>query len=74
MRSNWTDSDDDKDSQVRGKPIIYNITSDQETDTDHQAIAAAPLRRPNTWPKVLTFGRGKGKFPLTNWTSVTKGH
>ena len=28
----------------------------------------------NTWPKILTCGRGRGKFPLANWTSVTKGH
>ena len=24
-------------------------------------------------PKVLTCGRGRGKFPLANWTSVSKG-
>ena len=74
VRSDWSDLDDDKDSQVRGKPIIYDISFDQETDTDQQPTAAAPLRRPNTWPKVLTCGRGRGKFPLANWTSMTKGH
>ena len=63
MRSDLSDSDDDKDSQVRGKPIIHDISSDQETDTDQQTTVAAPLRRPNTWPKVLTCGRGRGKFP-----------
>ena len=39
-----------------------------------QSIASTPLRRPNAWPKVLTYGRGRGRFPLANWTSVTKGH
>ena len=28
----------------------------------------------NFLPKVLSFGRGRGKFPLANWTSVTKVH
>ena len=74
MRSDWSGSDNDKDSQVRGKPIIHDISSDQETDTDQQTTAASPLRRPNTWTKVLICGRGRGKFPLANWTSVTKGH
>ena len=65
--------DDDKDSQARGRPIVYDITSDQETDADQQPITKASLRRPNTWPKVFTCGGGRGKYPLTNWTSVTKG-
>ena len=73
VRSDWSDLDDDKECQARGKPIVYDITSDQETDTNQQPIATAPLRRPNVWPKVLTCGRGRGKFPFTNWTSVTKG-
>ena len=73
VRSNWSDSDDDKDSQTRSKPIVYDITSDQETDTVQQPIATAPLRRSNFWPKVLTCGRGRGKLPLANWTNVTKG-
>ena len=34
VRSNWSDSDDDKDSQARDKPIIYDINSYQEIDTD----------------------------------------
>ena len=74
MRSDWSDSDDDKDSQARGKPIIHDISSDQETDTNQQTTVATPLRRPNMWPKVLTCGRGRGKFPYANWTSVAKGH
>ena len=43
VRSNWSDSDNDKDSKARGRPIVYDITSDQETETDQQSIAAAPL-------------------------------
>ena len=37
---------------------------------------SAPLRCPNTYPKALNLGRGrgKGKFPLANWTSLAKGH
>ena len=50
VRSDWSDSDDDKDNQVRGKPINHDINSDQEADTEQQPSAAAPLRRPNTWP------------------------
>ena len=65
--------DNDKDNQARSKAITYDIISDQETDTVQQPIATAPLRRPNTWPKVLTCVRGRGKFPLASWTSVTKG-
>ena len=30
MRSDWSDSDDGKDNQARGKPFVYDITSDQE--------------------------------------------
>ena len=74
MRSDWGDSDDDKDCQMRGKPIINDISLDQETDTDQQTTVVAPLRRPNTWPKVFTCGRGRGKFSLANRTCVVKGH
>ena len=74
MRSNWSDWDDGKDNQARGKSIVYDITSDQEADMDQHPSTSAPLRRPNSWPKVLTYGRGRGKFPLANWTSMTKGH
>ena len=34
---------------------------------------STPLRRSNTYLKVLSLGRGRGKFSLANWTSVTKG-
>ena len=73
MRSDWSNSGDDKDSQARGKLIVYDTTFNQESDIDQQHIATTPLRRPNTWPKVLTQGGGRGRFPLANWTSVTRG-
>ena len=41
---------------------------------DQQPSTSDHLKRPNTWPKVLTYGRSRGKFPLATWTSVTKGH
>ena len=71
MKSDWSDSDDGKNNQVRGRPIKHNVTSDWETDADQETMAAAPLRRPNTMLKLLTCR--KGKFPLANWTSVAKG-
>ena len=40
---------------------------------DQQSSTSTPLGRPNTWPKVLTFGRGRGKFHLADWPSMTKG-
>ena len=38
------------------------------------ASKVTPLRRPNTYPKVLSRERGRGKAPLANWMSVIKGH
>ena len=55
VRSDWSDLDDDKDSQTRGKRIVYDITSDQESDKDQQPSTSAPLRRPNTQTKVLNL-------------------
>ena len=66
--------DNGKDNQARGNPVVVDITSDQEPDMDQQPITSTPLRRPNTSPKVLSFGRGRGNFSLANWKSVTKGH
>ena len=73
VRSDLSDSDDGKDNQAKGKPVVVDITSDYEMDIDQQTSTSTHLRRPNTWPKVLSFGRGRGKFPLANWTSITKG-
>ena len=40
---------------------------------DQQPITSTPLRRPNTLPKILSFGKGRGNFPVANWTSLAKG-
>ena len=73
VRSEWSDLDDGKDNQATDNPVVVDITSDHETDMDQQPSTSTPLRRPNTWPKALTCGRDRGKFPMANWTSVTKG-
>ena len=50
------------------------VVQDPQPSTSY-ARDSAPIRQPNTYPKVLNLGRGrgKGKFPLGNWTSVVKG-
>ena len=45
---------------------------DQQPNTSNPRTSA-PLRRHNTYPKVLSLGRGRGKFPLANWTRVAIG-
>ena len=71
MNSDWSDSDDGKDNQVRKRPIQHDIPSDLQTETeDQETIVGTPFRRPNTMPKVVTCR--KGKCPLANWTSVAK--
>ena len=64
--SDWSDFNNDKDSQAWAPPTRQDpqhTTSCTRTDT--------PLRRPNTYPKVLTFGRGN-MAPLAN--GLTIGH
>ena len=67
MKSDWnTNSDNRRDNQAR-KPVRHKTISDWETnikDDQHMSVEA-PLRRPNTIPKVLT--NGKQKCPLANW-------
>ena len=41
---------------------------------DQKPSTLTALKRHNTWPKALTHGRVRGKFPLANWTSMIKGH
>ena len=69
--SDCSDSEDGKDDQARVKPIDIQ---DPQPSTSY-ANESAPLRCPNTYPKVLNLrrGRDKGKAPLANWTSVIKG-
>ena len=45
VRSNWIDSSDGKYNQVRGKPIAYDTTSDQETNMDQQPSTSVPLKK-----------------------------
>ena len=78
VKSDWNDSDDGKDNQARSNSIFIDISSDQETTIDPQPStsyfsASMLLRRCNTYPRVLSLGKGRGNFPLANWTSVTKG-
>ena len=79
VKSYLRDSDNGKDDQARSLPVVIDITSDQETTIDPQPStsnfsASTPLRRPNTYLKVLSLGRGTGNSPLADWTSVAKGH
>ena len=71
-KSDWSESEDGKDDQARNNPIDVQ---DPQPSTSY-ARDSAQLRYPNTYPKVLNLGRGrgKGKFPLGNWTGVVKGH
>ena len=65
MKSDWSDSDEGKDNQVRKRPIVHDI-SDWDTEREDQETRVdTSFRWPNTMPKVLTCGIGK--FPLTNW-------
>ena len=69
--SDWSDLEDVKDDQARAKPVGVQ---DPQPSTSYMN-EPTPLRHPNTYPKVLNLGRGrgKGKAPLANWTSVVKG-
>ena len=71
IKSDWSDSDNGKDNQARSKPVVIDITSDQEANivpqsSSSKASTSAPLGQPNTYPRVLTLGRGRGNFPLAN--------
>ena len=61
MKSDWIDSEDGKDNQARKRPIVHDISSDLDTETeDHKTKRDdTPLRRPNIMPKVLPCGKGK---------------
>ena len=67
--SDRSDLEDVKDDQARAKPVDVQ---DPQPSTSY-VNELAPLRCPNTYPKGLNLGRGKGKAPLANWTSVVKG-
>ena len=68
--SDWSDGDG-KDNQARA-PIAKPVPQDPQPSTSFGAYASETLRRPNTYPKVLTFGRGK-LVPLASGTGITIG-
>ena len=74
-KSDWSDSEDDKDDQAKSNPIDIPPTQDPQPSTSY-ASESTLLRCPNTYPKVLNLGRGrgKGKFPPENWICLAKGH
>ena len=70
--SDWSNSDDGKDNQARA-PIAKTVPQDLQPSTSFGTYASETLRRPNTYPKVLTFGSGK-LAPLASGTGITIGH
>ena len=70
--SDWSNSDGVKDNQARA-PIAKTIPQDPQPSTLFGTYARETLRRPNTCPKVLTFGKGK-LAPLVSGTGITIGH
>ena len=68
--SDWSD-DDRKDDQARA-PIAKPVLQDPQPSTSFGTHASQTLRRPNTYLKVLTFGRGK-LAPLASGASMTMG-
>ena len=76
QKSHWSDSEDDKGNQARSNPIDIPPTQDTAPQPSiPYASTSAPLTCPNTCPEVLNLGRGRGRgnFPLANWTSLAKG-
>ena len=67
--SDW--SDDGKDDQAKAA-IAKPVPQDPQPSTSIGTYASDTLRRPNTYPKVLTFGRGK-LAPLASGTGITIG-
>ena len=53
--SEWSNSDNEKDNQAR-LPITNTPKNDSQPSTSY-AREDALLRRPNTHPNILTFGR-----------------
>ena len=70
--SDWSD-DNRKDDQARG-PIAKPVLQDPQPSTSFAfgTHASQTLRRLITYPKVLTFGRGK-LAPLASGTGMTMG-
>ena len=54
--SDWSDSDNDKDNQAKAPLTSTHEKKDPQPSTSHTR-ENAPLGIPNTYPKVLPFGR-----------------
>ena len=65
--SDWSDSDEGKDDQASAKPL------DIQEPQSSTSFVNEPLRQPNTYPKVLNLGRGRGMTLLANWTNENNG-
>ena len=65
--SDWSDDEDGKDNQARD-PIAKPMLQKPQPST-----SSGTLRKPNTYPKVLTFGMGV-MAPLANGFTMGYGH
>ena len=70
--SDWSDDEDGKDNQARA-PIAKPVPQKPQPSTSSGTHANETLRKPNTYPKALTFGRGK-MAPLANGFTMGWGH
>ena len=72
--SDWSNPENQRDNQARA-PILKTPPQSPQPSTSFASFAseATPLRRPNTYPKVLTFGRDI-IAPLTNRFNTPIGH
>ena len=68
--SDWSNLEDVKYDQARSKLVDIQHPEPSTPYVNESAL----LRHPTTYPKILNLGRGrgKGKAPLANWTSVVK--
>ena len=63
MKSDWSNSDDGKDNQVRKRPIRHNITSDWETETeDQETIVRSPIKKAQHYAKGINVQKRKTSF------------
>ena len=46
VRSDWSDSDESKDNQARCRPVVVDITSDNEMDMDQKPVVLPPALQP----------------------------
>ena len=56
-----------------GAPIAKPVSQKPQPSTSSGTHANETLRKPNTYPKALTFGRGN-MAPLTNGFTMRYGH